>query len=36
MLQTSLISQIVTGVQNSIGVNVNQAALSNAIGSSNE
>ncbi|PTW61159.1 peptidyl-prolyl cis-trans isomerase D [Breoghania corrubedonensis] len=36
MLQTSLISQFVTGVQDTIGVNINQAALSNAIGTSNE
>ncbi|MEI2386078.1 peptidyl-prolyl cis-trans isomerase [Breoghania sp. JC706] len=36
MLQTSLISQFVTGVQDSIGVNINQAALSNAIGTSDE
>ncbi|MDJ0929663.1 peptidylprolyl isomerase [Breoghania sp.] len=36
MLQTSLISQFVTGVQDSIGVKINQTALSNAIGSSNQ
>ncbi|WP_321341066.1 SurA N-terminal domain-containing protein [Breoghania sp.] len=34
MLQTSLISQFVTGVQNAIGVEINQAALANAIGTS--
>lgn len=32
MLQTSLINQFVSGVQNSIGVSVNQNALANAIG----
>ncbi len=36
MLQTSLISQFVTGVQNTIGVKVNQAALTTAIGSRND
>lgn len=36
MLQTSLISQFVTGIQDSVGVDINQTALSNAIGTSNE